>query len=160
MTNENPVAILDFCGMTCPAPLIGAKRVIDDIDPGQTLVLISDCPGTADDLAAWAKATGNSLVQTEQREGGRTAFTLRKGGGGTKRQVNLTLDIRGVSCPGPILEAKKLLDTMQPGEILLLISNCPGTPGDVRAWAKGGSISLEAAVESGRGCHEFYLKKN
>jgi len=159
MTTENPVAILDFCGMTCPAPLIGAKRVIDDIDSGQTLVLISDCPGTADDLAAWAKVTGNSLLHTEQRDNGKTAFTLRKGGG-AKRQVNLTLDIRGVSCPGPILEAKKLLDTMQPGEILLLISNCPGTPGDVRAWAKGGSISLEAAVDSGRGCHEFYLKKN
>ncbi|TRZ56466.1 MAG: hypothetical protein D4S02_15530 [Rhodocyclaceae bacterium] len=159
MKKEDPVAVLDFCGMTCPAPLIGAKRVIDDIEPGQTLVLISDCPGTADDLAAWARVTGNELVNTDKREGGKTAFTLRKGGG-PRRRVNMTLDIRGVSCPGPILEAKRLLDNMQPGEVLLLISNCPGTPSDVRAWAKGGSIHLEAEVASGRGNHEFYLRKN
>ena len=156
---ENPVATLDFCGMACPAPLVGAKRVIDDIEPGQTLVLISDCPGTADDLAAWAKVTGNELVHSDNDGQGRTRFTLRKGGG-EKRRVNMTLDIRGVSCPGPILEAKKLLDTMQPGEVLLLISNCPGSPSDVRAWAKGGSIHLEAEVASGRGSHEFYLRKN
>ena len=156
---DNPVAILDFCGMTCPAPLVGAKRVIDDIEAGQTLVLVSDCPGTADDLAAWAKVTGNELVHTEKRDNGKTAFTLRKGGTG-KRAVNMTLDIRGVSCPGPILEAKKLLDTMRSGEVLLLISNCPGTPDDVRAWARGGSIQLDAAVDSGRGNHEFYLRKN
>lgn len=156
---DTPVAVLDFCGMTCPAPLIGAKRVIDDIEPGQTLVLLSDCAGTADDLAAWAKVTGNELVSTDLREGNKTAFTLRKGGG-PKRRVNMTLDIRGVSCPGPILEARKLLDTMQAGEVLLLISNCPGTPSDIRAWAKGGSIHLEAEVASGRGTYEFYLRKN
>ena len=156
---ENPVATLDFCGMTCPAPLVGAKRVMDDIEPGQTLVLISDCPGTADDLAAWAKVTGNELLRTDKGEKGRTSFLLRKGGG-AKRSVNLTLDIRGVTCPGPILEAKRLLDTMKSGEVLLLVSNCPGTPGDVRAWAKGGSVHLEAAVDCGRNGHEFYLRKD
>ena len=156
---ENPVATLDFCGMTCPAPLVGAKRVIDDIEPGQTLVLISDCPGTADDLAAWAKVTGNELVKGEKLDAAKMAFTLRKGGG-EKRRVNMTLDVRGVSCPGPILEAKKLLDTMQSGEVLLLISNCPGSPDDVRSWARGGSIHLEASVASSRGSHEFYLRKN
>ncbi len=156
---ENPVATLDFCGMTCPAPLVGAKRVMDDIEPGQTLVLISDCPGTADDLAAWAKVTGNELLRSDKGEKGKTSFLLRKGGG-AKRRVNLTLDIRGVTCPGPILEAKKLLDTMKSGEVLLLVSNCPGTPGDVRAWAKGGSVHLEAAVDCGRSGHEFYLRKD
>ncbi len=155
---ENPVATLDFSGMTCPAPLVGAKRVVDDLQPGQTLVLISDCPGTPDDLAAWARVTGNEVLLTEKRGDGKTAFTIRKGGG-ERRRVNVTLDIRGVSCPGPIVEAKRLLDAMQPGEVLLLISNCPGTPADVRAWAKGGSIELVAAVEAGRGSHEFYLKK-
>ena len=155
---ENPVATLDFSGMTCPAPLVGAKRVVDDLQPGQTLVFISDCPGTPDDLAAWARITGNEILLSEKREGGRTAFTIRKGGA-EKRRVNVTLDMRGVTCPGPIVEAKRLLDAMQQGEVLLLISNCPGTPADVRAWAKGGSIELEAAVEAGRGTHEFHLKK-
>lgn len=155
MTNA---VILDMSGMTCPAPLVGAKRVVDDLPPGQTMVLISDCPGTRDDLASWARVTGNELLASDKRADGKTAYTIRKGGVG-KRQVNVTLDIRGVSCPGPILEARKLLDSMQSGEILLLISNCPGTPSDVKAWAKAGAVDLEAAVEAGRGTHEFYLRK-
>lgn len=158
MTMENPVAVLDMSGMTCPSPLVGAKRVVDDLLAGQTLLLISDCPGTPDDLAAWAKVTGNEVLSTDKRADGKTAYTIRKGGAG-KRHVSVTLDIRGVSCPGPILEARKLLDSMQADEVLLLISNCPGTPADVKAWAKGGTIALEAAVEAGRGTHELYLRK-
>ena len=158
MTKENPVAILDFSGMTCPAPLIGVKRVVDDLLPGQTLMLISDCPGTPDDLAAWARVTGNEVLATEKQEGGKTAFTIRKSGS-EKRQVNVTLDIRGVSCPGPIVEARKLLESMRSGEVLLLISNCPGTPDDVRAWTRTGGVKLDAEVEAGRGTHEFYLQK-
>jgi TusA-related sulfurtransferase len=158
MTMNNPVATLDMSGMTCPAPLVGAKRVVDDLLPGQTLLLISDCPGTPDDLAAWARVTGNEVLATEKSTGGRIAYTIRKGGT-EKRHVNVTLDIRGVSCPGPILEARKLLDSMQSDQVLLLISNCPGTPSDVKAWAKAGSVELDAVVEAGRGTHEFYLRK-
>ncbi|MFA7269652.1 MAG: sulfurtransferase TusA family protein [Sterolibacterium sp.] len=158
MTNENSTVTLDMSGMTCPAPLVGAKRVVDDLQPGQMLVLISDCPGTPDDLASWAKVTGNEVLATEKRDGRKVAYTIRKGGAG-KRHVNITLDIRGVSCPGPILEAKKLLDAMQSGEVLLLISNCPGSSADIKAWSKAGSVDLDAVVEAGRGTHEFYLRK-
>ncbi len=158
MTNDTPVVMLDMSGMACPSPLVGAKRVVDDLQAGQVLLLISDCPGTSDDLAAWARITGNEVLSSEKRTDGKIAYSIRKGGAG-KRRVNVTLDIRGVSCPGPILEAKKLLDSMQTDEVLLLISNCPGTPADVKTWAKGGTIELEAAVEAGRGTHEFYLRK-
>ncbi|MDD5175597.1 MAG: sulfurtransferase TusA family protein [Sterolibacterium sp.] len=157
MTNQNLVT-LDMSGMSCPAPLVGAKRVVDDLSPGQTLVLISDCPGTPDDLAVWARITGNEVFASEKLDGSKVAYSIRKGGAG-KRQVNITLDIRGVSCPGPILEAKKLLDTMHSGEVLLLISNCPGSLSDVKAWAKAGAVELDAVVEAGRGTHEFYLRK-
>jgi TusA-related sulfurtransferase len=52
---EIATVTLDVCGLPCPAPLLGAKKLVDDLQPGQTLRLISDCPGTADDLFAWAK---------------------------------------------------------------------------------------------------------
>ncbi len=152
------VATLDFSGMSCPAPLVGAKRVIDDLDPGQTILFISDCPGTADDLASWARATGNEVVASEKRPDGKIAYTLRRGGS-DKPAVTITLDVRGVTCPGPILEARKLLNGMSSGEVLLLISNCAGTADDLRAWARGGNLALEAVVDAGRGTHEFYLKK-
>jgi TusA-related sulfurtransferase len=28
---------LDVSGLPCPAPLLGAKKLIDDLQPGQTL---------------------------------------------------------------------------------------------------------------------------
>jgi TusA-related sulfurtransferase len=68
------------------------------------------------------------------------------------------LDIRGVSCPGPILEAKKLLEGMKSGEVLHLISSCPGTPADVRAWVKTTGHELVATRETGRGVYEFFLR--
>ncbi|MBK8118859.1 MAG: sulfurtransferase TusA family protein [Sulfuritalea sp.] len=53
--SEAATVTLDVCGLPCPAPLLGAKKLIDDLQPGQTLRLISDCPGTADDLSRGQK---------------------------------------------------------------------------------------------------------
>lgn len=151
---------LDMSGMSCPAPLLGAKKLIDDLQPGQTLRLISDCPGTADDLFAWAKVTGNLVLGSEKQGDGKTAFTLQRAGGAVSTPVaHVTLDMRGVSCPGPIVQAKKLLEGMKPAEVLQLVSDCPGSADDITSWAKAGAAELLFAHETGRGIHEFYLKK-
>ena len=153
-----PTVTLDLTGLTCPAPLLGAKRVLDDLDPGQVLLLISDCPGTFDDVTAWVNVTDHELLATEKAEGKRTRFYLRKG----RRapiEASIVLDLRGVSCPGPILEAKKLLDGMKSGEVLQLISNCPGSPADVRAWTKSTGLELVATRDGAREVHEFFVRK-
>ncbi len=153
-----PDVTLDLSGLSCPAPLLGAKRVMDDLAPGQLLALISDCPGTPDDVSAWVKHTDHELVATEKREGKRVAFYLRKGKS-APLAANAVLDIRGVSCPGPIVEAKKLLDGMQPGEVLHLITSCPGSPADVQAWVKSTRLELVSMSETGRRVYEFYVRK-
>ena len=56
--STKPAVTLDMSGLSCPAPLIGAKKIVDDMEPGQSLLLVSDCPGTSDDLFAWARQTG------------------------------------------------------------------------------------------------------
>ncbi len=155
---EKPTITLDLTGLSCPAPLLGAKRVLDDLDAGQVLLLVSDCPGTFDDVTAWVNHTNHELIGTEKGDGKRTQYYLRKGHG-AKIKANALLDIRGVSCPGPIVEAKKLLDAMQPGEILQLISSCPGSPADVRAWVKSTGLELVAARDSARDVHEFFIRK-
>ena len=53
--SDKPLVTLDLCGLNCPAPLLGAKHVIDDLQPGQVMQLISDCPGTPDDLLRQAQ---------------------------------------------------------------------------------------------------------
>jgi TusA-related sulfurtransferase len=157
-TKTKPTVTLDLCGLSCPAPLLGAKRVLDDLDPGQVLLLVSDCPGTFDDVTAWVHHTDHELVGTEKGEGRRMRYFLRKGHS-VPPKANVVLDIRGVSCPGPIVEAKKLLDNMKAGEVLQLISSCPGSPDDVRAWTKTTAIELVVARDTARDVHEFFLRK-
>ena len=158
---DKPLVTLDLCGLNCPAPLLGAKQVVDDLPPGKSMLLISDCPGTPDDLFAWSRHTGNDVVATSKLGGRRVAYTIRRGStGGGRPQANATLDIRGVACPGPIIEAKKLLDGMHAGEVLRLMSNCPGSPDDVAAWVKSTRLTLADKQETAPGTFEFYIRKN
>jgi TusA-related sulfurtransferase len=149
---------LDMRGLTCPAPLLGAKRVVDDLKMDQIMLLISDCPGTRDDLFAWAEQTHNKVLKTEAMPDGGIGYYLMKGKG-TSQQANVVLDIRGVHCPGPIVEAKKLLNGMKTGEILKLISNCPGIRSDIVGWAESTGIKIVSTIEAAAGEYEFFLKK-
>jgi len=157
---EVATVTLDVSGLPCPAPLLGAKKLIDDLQPGQTLRLISDCPGTADDLYSWAKVTGNVVLGSQKQPDGKTAYLIQRAGGANATPIaHVTLDMRGVSCPGPIVQAKKLLDGMKAGEVLQLVSDCPGSSDDITSWAKAGAAELVFSHESGRGVSEFYLRR-
>jgi tRNA 2-thiouridine synthesizing protein A len=149
---------LDLTGLSCPAPLLGARQVMDDLKPGQVLKLVSDCPGTPDDIAAWVRVTDHELAGSEKVDGHKTAFYLRKGKS-ARPKANVVLDIRGVSCPGPIVEAKKLVDAMKSGEVLQLISSCPGAPADVKAWVKATHLELADTREPGPNLFEFFIRK-
>jgi TusA-related sulfurtransferase len=153
-----PAVTLDMRGTSCPAPLLGAKKIVDDLRPGEVLLLFSDCPGTQDDLFAWTKYTDNKIARTERQPDGSHAYYIRRG-----RTQHLTpsavLDLRGVVCPGPVVEAKKLLGSMRPGETLKLISNCPGVADDVAGGVKATGYRLLETDEIGPGEFEFYIGK-
>lgn len=159
MTSPTPAVTLDMTGLSCPAPLLGAKKVIDDLQPGQVLLLISNCPGTSDDLFAWVKYTDNQITSTVKLDGNKTGYFVRKGKTESHPRPNAVLDIRGAVCPGPVVEAKKLLDAMQPGEVLQMITNCPGAPADVNAWVKTRALELAGMHESARGEYVFFIRK-
>ena len=149
--------VLDLKGLTCPGPLLNAKRMVDDLEVGQILLLVSDCPGTQDDLFAWAKQTGNQVLKTEKRPDGGTGYYIQKGRNAHK--ANVLLDIRGVACPGPVVEAKKLLNGMKAGEVLQLISDCPGIHADITDWAEVTGMKILDTVEIAAGEYEFYVQK-
>jgi TusA-related sulfurtransferase len=146
-------------GSRCPLPLLGAKRLLDDLPDGQTMVLISDCPGTADDLQSWASFTGYEVFHTERLAGRRTAYSIRRRDCTPASSGNVVLDMRGAACPGPILEAHRVLLGMQPGEVLVLLSNCPGSPSDVAAWTDNTAVTLLDHFETAPGDYEFYLRR-
>lgn len=153
-----PAVTLDMCGRSCPAPLLGAKKIVDDLKPGEVLLLYSDCPGTQDDLFSWSRYTGNEVVRSEKRADGKHAYYIRRGR--TQHVVsNAVLDLRGAVCPGPIVEAKKLLGSMNSGETLKLVSNCPGVADDVANWVAATGHRLLETDEIGAGEFEFYISK-
>jgi len=150
---------LDLSGLTCPAPLVGAKQVVDDLEPGQVLALVSDCPGTRDDLFIWARHTGNDLLRVEQQDGERRVFYIRKGKGPAPR-AQVTLDMRGATCPGPVLEARRVLESMKPDEVLRLLTSCPAARDEVNAWTRATRVKLAESREIGAGEWEFYLRRS
>jgi TusA-related sulfurtransferase len=157
--NDRSIVRLDMTGQACPLPLLGAKKILDDLPDGQRMVLVSDCPGTGDDLRVWAEQTGHQVVQIERLDGRRVAYTLQRGHAAARSAGNVVLDLRGVPCPGPIVEAHRLLKGMQSAAVLVLISDCPGAPADVAAWAEDASVRLIDRYESAPGEYEFYLRK-
>jgi len=153
-----PNAMVDLTGLTCPGPILGAKEILDGLRDGQVLLLLSDCPGTRDDLYAWARQTGNEVIHTEPRERGATAYFLRKGVSDTIA-AQVRLDMRGVACPGPIVEARQLLKGMRRGEVLKLVSDCPGVRDDVVDWVRETGLELVAGIETAAGVNEFYIRR-
>lgn len=158
---QSATTTLNLTGTTCPAPLLGAKKILEELEIGQTLNLISDCPGTHDDLIAWCQVTGNILVSATSRDQGGTAYLLQKAGDqAAVPQPDATLDLRGIACPGPILESKKLLQGMKSGEVLLLVSNCSAAADDIRIWSQATSIELLLIQQAAQGASKFYLRKH
>ena len=101
-----PTVTLDLSGLSCP-PLVGRGIVLDDLDAGQVLLLVSDCPGTPDDISAWVSVTAHQVIGTERaRASARSTFARAT----ARRQSDRgARHPRGV-VPEPILEAKKLLE--------------------------------------------------
>jgi tRNA 2-thiouridine synthesizing protein A len=54
---------VDSRGKRCPAPIIDCAAAIADIEPGASIILLSDDPATLPDLLAWARMTNNSAIQ-------------------------------------------------------------------------------------------------
>jgi TusA-related sulfurtransferase len=157
-TYPKPHVTLDMQGAACPGPMLGAKRVLDELMAGEVMLLISDCPATKDDLLSWPKYAEVSILKTRKLPRGGTGYYIRKG---KARRVspNAVLDVRGTTCPGPIVEAKKLLNGMRKGEVLQLVSDCPGIRADVRSWVKATGLELADARESASGEFRFYIRK-
>jgi len=153
-----PHITLDMKGAACPGPLLGAKRVLDELLAGEVMLLISDCAATKDDLHSWPKYADVEIVKTEKLPRGGTGYYIRKG---KARRVspNAVLDVCGATCPGPIVEAKKLLNGMRRGEILQLVSDCPGIRADVRSWVKATGLELTDARERAPGEYQFQIRK-
>ena len=63
--------------MNCPLPILRAKKALSDMSSGQTLKIIATDPGSVKDFQAFAKQTGNTLMESGEGNGEFT-FLLKK----------------------------------------------------------------------------------
>ena len=60
---------LDTRGLNCPLPILKAKKALADMESGQLLKIFATDPGSLRDFQAFARQTGNELVeQTTQAD--------------------------------------------------------------------------------------------
>jgi tRNA 2-thiouridine synthesizing protein A len=60
---------LDLRGLACPLPIAKTAVAIRELQAGQLLEAYATDPGSVPDFNAWAKTTGNELVEQTQEEG-------------------------------------------------------------------------------------------
>lgn len=56
---------LDTRGLNCPLPILKAKKALTDMLTGQLLRVVSTDPGSARDFQAFARQTGNELIDQQ-----------------------------------------------------------------------------------------------
>lgn len=61
--------VMDLKGMPCPMPIVKVSKGIKDVEVGQVIEAITTDPGALADFPAWAKTSGNEILQTHQQEG-------------------------------------------------------------------------------------------
>lgn len=65
---------LDAKGMSCPLPILKTKKAVETLAKDQVLKVESTDAGSKNDMAAWAKRTGNELLKIEEGPGLFTFF--------------------------------------------------------------------------------------
>jgi tRNA 2-thiouridine synthesizing protein A len=68
---------LDASGLNCPLPILRAKKSLAAMDSGQVLHIIATDPGAVKDFEAFAKQTGNELMESRE-EAGKFHFMMKK----------------------------------------------------------------------------------
>ena len=70
-------SVIDVSGLTCPMPIVKLKKGIDSLESEQVLELHATDRGTLNDLPAWSKNAGHTILKTEQ-EGSLIKFWIKK----------------------------------------------------------------------------------
>ena len=73
MTNT----VLDTSGLTCPLPVLKAKKAITALTSGDILEIIATDPGSVLDFEVFCKVSGHTLVSQTQ-DGDAYRFQIRR----------------------------------------------------------------------------------
>jgi tRNA 2-thiouridine synthesizing protein A len=60
---------LDYKGLKCPMPIVKISQELPKVGIGDIVEVLTTDPGSLSDFPAWAKTTGNQVVETRQEPG-------------------------------------------------------------------------------------------
>jgi tRNA 2-thiouridine synthesizing protein A len=71
-------AEVDAIGLTCPLPILRAKKALATMQSGEVLRVLATDPGSVKDFSAFAVQTGNQLLASRQNEAEVFEFLLKR----------------------------------------------------------------------------------
>jgi len=74
---NEPTRQLDTRGRNCPLPILGAKKTLNQMAAGEVLAIVATDPGAVKDFEAFARQTGNELLESRE-EDGKFYFLMKK----------------------------------------------------------------------------------
>ena len=73
--------------------------------------------------------------------------------------ITETLDVKGASCPMPVVKTKSAIDELAEGEVLEVLATDAGIMSDIDGWAQGtNGVELLDQVEDGD-VYRHYVEK-
>ncbi|MFB6251686.1 MAG: sulfurtransferase TusA family protein [Halobellus sp.] len=70
-----------------------------------------------------------------------------------------TLDVKGASCPMPVIKTKSAVDELEAGDVVEVLATDPGSVSDLDGWASGtNGVELLDQFE-GDDVYKHYVRK-
>jgi tRNA 2-thiouridine synthesizing protein A len=73
-------------------------------------------------------------------------------------KADVTMDLKGLACPLPVVKVSQQIKKMQIGQILMAETTDPGALADFPAWAKTSGNEIIDTVKDGN-VTKFFIKK-
>jgi TusA-related sulfurtransferase len=73
--------------------------------------------------------------------------------------VTETLDVKGASCPMPVVKTKSAFDHLDEGDVLEVLATDPGSVSDLDGWASGTAGAEMLDQEEGDDVYRHYVRK-
>ena len=59
---------LDARRLLCPMPVIRTQNKVNELKPGDTLLVTCTDPGVINDIPAWCRINGHKILNTQQQD--------------------------------------------------------------------------------------------
>jgi tRNA 2-thiouridine synthesizing protein A len=73
-------------------------------------------------------------------------------------QIARSLDLKGLSCPLPIVKTAQAIKELEPGDLIEALATDPGSVADFAAWCKSTQNELIESDEAD-GVYRFVIRK-